>query len=346
MLLLLTQTAPADVVLDRYVAFHKSCPQMAISYTAKSGPAWVKGEGLVDSGKRLFISMKAPDLDYVASITPRQVVELDKLTQLYDEHSGEEQAYVPKSRLTGAVQMFPRWIRANDLRQILPKGVSFLISEPETIGGASCDRVVAKYSLPDHSSGVIDASIDSTGVVRRMRILAQSLMGTTDFEWAFTEMRPIRASDEPKFDVKLPVGYVPYALPSNGDPVAVDRVFPMNGWATASGKLNLGSKLGANGGLIAILGEDSPPSEAAKVALKRVASGVPVVTLADGPHAVSGLDGFDPSGKLIDAVNPPSTPFFALVDGKGKVRRLWMGYDAEKSADFEKDIRNSFSAKE
>jgi len=346
LLLLLTQTTLADNVLDRYTTLRKSIPALSVSYTVMAGKAPISGSSLIDRDQRLFMTMKAAGLDYTACITPNKVIELDNLEKVYDEYAGNGHAFIPPSRLTSAVELFPSWIYLQDLRKLVPKGAAFVISEPETVSGIKCDRVISKFKGPENASGVVDASLDSAGVVRRMRITHSSPMGASDFEWRFSTMKPMPPTDAGKFGLGLPLGYVPYGLPDTGMPISVDATFPMTGWSSPSGALDLTAKLGAKGGLIAILGGESEPSALAKASLARVSGEVPVVTLGDGTAQAPGLDGFDATGKLMATVNPPATPFFALVDGKGKVRRLWMGFEPAKASEFEADIRKSFNEKE
>jgi len=346
LLLLITQTTPADHVLDRYVSLRKSLTQMEVAFTASAGGTPISFESVLDGNQRLFLAAKASGLDYEASVTPKQVLELDNNEKTYDEHPGDKQVYLPNSRLTEVVKIFPSWLYAPDVRQLLPKNTPFILGSPETVGGQKCDHVIGKYEKGGGESGSLDAAIDSTGVVRRIRIIHISLMGSSNIEWRFTSMKPSSVAGEKKFDLRTPLGYTPYALPDGGVPVSVGGTFPLSGWSSSNGPLDMTAKLGSQGGLIAIFGEESEPSRAAQQAVAHLSKDLPTISLTDGKTASAAGVGFDPSGRLMQAVNPPATPFFALVDAKGKIRRLWMGFDAQKAAEFEADVRKSFAEKD
>lgn len=345
LLLLITQTTPADHVLDRYVSLRKSLSRMEVAFTVTAGQAPVSFESVIDGKKRLFVAAKASGLDYVASITPKQVLELDRLEKTYDEHRGEKEIYLPNSRLTGAFGLFPTWLYSSDLRQLLPKNTPFVLGSAETVGSQKCDHVVGKFKTAEET-GTLDAAIDSAGIVRRIRVTRVSPRGASDVEWRFTAMKPFSPAGEKKFDLRTPLGYIPYALPDAGNPISVGEVFPLSGWSSSSGKLDITAKLGAQGGLIAIFGKGSDPSRAAKQAVMHLSKDLPTVNLTDAKAPSEAGVGFDPTGRLMQTVNPPATPFFALVDGTGKIRRLWMGFDAQKASEFEADVRKSFAEKD
>jgi hypothetical protein len=75
--------------------------------------------------------------------------------------------------------------------------------------------------------------------------------------------------------------------------------------------------------------------------IKSAGVGYRKVTISKGA-ATSGF--FDPSGQEIDKVTT-STPTFVLVDKSSKIVAMWLGFDPEKVAEFEKDIQNALAGK-
>lgn len=347
LLLLLTQTAPAEHVLDRYVAFKKSTPQLDVNFTARlgNGPG-IGGQAFMDSNKRLYMMLSAKGLSYQCVSTPEGTVEQDNVEQLYDEWPGTPEISPRISRLTGANQLFPFWLYSRDLREMMPKGTPFLIApQPETVAGIKCDRLLASYERPPES-GKLDLAVDPSGIVRRLRLTSTDMQGTRTFEWTFTRMQAMHAADASKFSLGIHTGYVPYALPNREGLPEVGQKFPVSGWMSGTGRIDLNRKLGAQGGVIALLGSGSAPSDEARASLAKIRKSVPVVVLTDQPSAVAGADAWDPSGQLIKSVNAPATPLFVLVDGTGKIRRMWMGFEPDGASAFETDVRNSFAEKE
>lgn len=68
-------------------------------------------------------------------------------------------------------------------------------------------------------------------------------------------------------------------------------------------------------------------------------SGFRKVTVTSG-NATSGF--FDPSGQEIGKVTT-STPLFVLVDAQSKITGLWLGFDSERTSDFNKDIQSALA---
>ena len=54
---------------------------------------------------------------------------------------------------------------------------------------------------------------------------------------------------------------------------------------------------------------------------------------------------YDPSGKSAAALRAEGTPYFFLMDGQGKVKGSWFGYQAEEKATFLADIQKALTAK-
>lgn len=346
LLLLCYQSLPADQVLDRYASFRQAHPNISVSYTATTQTGRVSGQALLSGGNRLYMAFKAPGLDYESVMTPQRGLELDRKEKLYDEFPGRPRIEFSESRLTGAIELFPGWILVKDLKTLLPKTANFFGSGVDTVNSIPCDRVTAKLQ-EERASTTMEFSIDKQGVIRRVKLDQVSQMGVRKIEWQVSQMAGLTPTDEKRFNLTIPVGFVPYALPEERGPLGIDETFPTSGWAaTAGGSLDIKAKLGAKGGLVAILGEESDPSKASLASLKALKGAVPMVILSDAKRAVNGVDGYDASGATLSRVSPPSTPLFVLLDKDAKIVQMWMGYDAAKAKAFETSVRNGFAGKE
>jgi len=347
LLFLLPHLSNPDQVLDRYVAFRKATPSLAVEFTGSQGRGSIRASLLMDHQVRLFMHCKDDSgLNYSLSSTPSKTLEVNFGDKSYDEWPGSPRVFLPSSRIVGVLGLVPTWLYTPDLRNIVPKGAKFTSAGRAPMSGVPCDLLHTHFSTQMGGSADVDLAIDDTGRVRHFGSVSTGPQGRQTFDWHILSLEPAKNLTEAKFRLDIPLGFVPYTLPELPVPLHTGSMFPMTGWrANLGGALNLSAKLGRRGGLIAILGEDSEPSIRSRASLDRLRGSVPVVVLSDGNHGLKVAEAFDPTGQNLRKIGTPATPFFVMVDGSGKIAHLWLGYDADKAAAFESDVRNSFSAK-
>lgn len=331
--------SPADLVFDRYAAFRRTCPAVALRFKVTMRGQDLPGEGVVDHRDRLFMAYKAKDLDYLCSITPKTYLEVDNTQKMYEEFDGPPHVMIADSHLTFANQYFPIWYISDDLTKMVPSKAPRVLEAKETVDGTSCDRV--KVTIDGEQPEQLEFSIDGKGMLRRVVRTPLGMGAAGSISWTVSSATPMKSTDEAKFGLKIPLGYVPYSIPTVHGPLEVDNPFPMTGWtANAGGTLDLKKTLGPKGGLI-VIEDDSEVSRRAGSTLDHF-KGMPMVVLSAGSKRLAGTQGYDAKGSTIKAISAPGYPLFAMVDGNGKITKLWMGFDPDAAASFEAEVRDAF----
>jgi hypothetical protein len=330
LILLSCNQSSAGDLLDRYVAFRKKSPFLEARFSVKSGAQECTGHSISSGTTRLKYEMVAPGLNFQSSVGPEGTVDLNLIDLEYDELPGRPWIKALGSNLSNAPDLFPTFLLADDLRKLSKApfknaGPNHLTSHSDS-GGSSLD---------------LDVVMAEDGGIRSFGLESKSIAGNRSLKWVFSTFTPVVGLSPKSFELPIPVGYIPYSLPNREGPLAVGVGFPTEGWRDRGGKaIPLLSSLGHKGGLVALLSSDSDPSSASRKSLVRFKGQVPVVILGDSPTISA--DAYDSSGKLLATVSAPATPLFALLDHTGKIRKLWMGYDAENPGPFESAVKSEF----
>lgn len=313
--LLTSGAAAPDEVLDRYVALRKKAPAVEMVYRFQN----LKANLTLVPNKQLRLEAKAPGVDYLCLVTPKGMIDMDRLERTYDELPVTGTG-TPPSRISGVGRTYPAWILLPDLRKLLPPKAAFVSQGRRTFGNASGEFLKATYE--SEGTHNVEVVIDDKGVPIRFTQHGVLPMGTYRQEWSVDQLKPIPTPPASRFKTKIPDGFSPFSLDVIHGPVGVGETFPLQGWRG----VDLKSRL-AKGGLIAILGVDSEPSRRAGAALAKIkGAGTSVVVLGDAA-GVPGAEGYDPTGALLDRAGIPSTPVFFRVDAKGKIAATWLGFD-------------------
>ncbi len=332
---LITPTAPPEEALDRYVALRRAAKHLDVGFTSQG----VKGSVLV-SGPRMRLDLSSPQVNYTCVITSAGMRDIDRVDREYDEAPEPLRPMRPPSRLTPAVGVFPEFVLFDDLRKLMPSKAKFAGLGKRQVGGTMCDVVGSSYfSEAERVRAKVELAIDAKGAPRRIVAQGETMNGSYYYEWNVSRFAPAAEPPASRFTFAIPDGYSPFSLPEHYATKGVGATFPMQGWRSTSGSpLNLKDLL-PNGGLVAVLGVDSMPSQRAATSLQAIGKGgVKVVVLGDA-RGVSGAAGYDADGSRLNDLDLPATPAFYRVDSSGKITRVWRGYDPAKAADFEREAR-------
>jgi hypothetical protein len=159
---------------------------------------------------------------------------------------------------------------------------------------------IAKFGM--QSSGRID------------RVSLAILMGgkvIDSYDWTLTDQTDLPNVGLSAFTVEIPDGYVSYALPETGPPVAPTEPFAVKPKHTT---------------LYVATDPAAPFASELSASLGRLGKSIAV-------HLVTPKE-----TKLLNALHPPLYPFFALVTPNGIVKANWMGFDKGRAAEFEKEV--------
>lgn len=329
-LLSCNQNSAGDL-LDHYVAFRKRSPFLEARFKVKAGAQECTGHSISSGSTRLKYEMVAPGLNFQSSVGPDGAIDLNLIDQEYDELPGKPRIKALGSNLSIAPDLFPTFLLADDLRKL--SQAPFKSAGPNHL---------TSHLASGESTLDLDIVMAEDGGIQSFGLESKSIAGERHLKWVFSTFTPVAGLTSKSFELPIPVGYIPYSLPNREGPLAVGVRFPAEGWRDRGGKtMALLTSLGPKGGLVALLSSDSDPSTASRKSLARIKEQVPLVVLGDS--ASVSADGYDPSGKLLSTVSAPATPLFALLDGTGKIRKLWMGYDAENPAPFESAVKTEFA---
>jgi len=354
LVLWMSQAGSSAGPLDRYATYRKANPSLGLEFDYQMNSRKLTGaRAFVDSGKQARLDVKGMNEDYSGVMTSAGFTEVERSSGTYDVRNLVDEPVLPASRIAGATQVFPKWINVPNLRQLAPPDATVQIKGKERGLGVECDVVTATFGSPeakgDAPGGVVEAAVAPDGRLARLSMTNWAPMQPRLHQsWTFRKFEAAPA-DERRYTLAIPDGFVPYSLDGKYGPVGVGESMPTSGWtATAGGNFDLLGKLGAKGGLIALVTPGSVPSQRARASLAKLqGAGLPVVVVSDGtsPAAAAGADAFDSTGKLVEALRLPATPTFFLVDANGKITHLWMGYDATKATEFEKDVQEQFATR-
>lgn len=289
---------------------------------------------LLNRGTSALYHMKWDGLDYVVSSTSHGYREVDYTHRTYDERDFGQGFYLTSSRICPAFsEAFPFSLLQTDIRRLAPPKSTWTVKNVATSA-----QVSTRFEGEMGTHTEIDVVVASDGTLQSVHSIQQSPMGTKNTLWEFSGYRKVKTTKANDYFVSLPLGYVPFAFENDQEPPQAGTLAPATGWVVAgtSKPVNLLSLAKGKTALWAYLGQDCLPSTASQTSLKRLAKRLPVLRLG-GPH-VAGADYKDLSGALADKLGASSTPLFLLVGKDGKVIKLWMGYDAAKSAQFEQEI--------
>lgn len=326
---LIVPSAPVEDILARYASFRSKAPAFQVNYRSYG----IACELLLDRKQRMRFRAKSPKVDYLCVVSNEKMRDMDLIARQYDELEGVPVG-PPPSRMANVGPIFPGWVFYQDLRKIFNGGAKFVSLGKRTVGAVTGEAVRATVKM-DGNTHTAEFLFDAAGIPRQAILSGVTQMRGYRFE--YTVDRMVAANPQPsQFTFAIPDGFTPHALDTTFGPVGVGQPFPMKGWKSAKGgNLDLAGRL-KSGGIVAILGKDSEPSQKARTSISRaIQSKLNVVVLADAP--MTAVDGYDAGGAL-SALMAPSTPLFYRVDRSGKITAVWLGYDSAKAKQFEREL--------
>ncbi len=348
LLLLISHADQADAILARYEKTMRAMPTFEVQVTCKSqNRPDIHGELIIDGRKQLYYHATAPGVDYKLTISPAGYMEVDQHVRLYDEYPYDGTNIEYKSRISPIQSTLPDWLKLSNLKRLLPQNAKFTYVKKEMAAGRSCDQIHATITGP-MLSGTIDCDVAADGLIYRFLRVTDSSAGHEVENWELDKYRPARSFSASRFQVTIPDGFAPYALPYNGPPAAVGTRPSLLGFQTPAGSTwnpPYGRPL-----LLVVAGHDSVPSDKALKAVSGwkgvlARSGIQCALLSDAskPYDAKGLL-YDPHRTSIAALSSPSTPAFFLLNSKGVITNIWMGFDSTQSQSLADEIVSASTA--
>jgi len=348
-LFLLTKDQAVDAVLARFVPAMKAMPSYEVQVAFKSNHGQLKSNLILDGMKRLFYDATTTSGDrYTLSISPSGYREVERSQKTYDEYPYPGRIRLYSSRISPISETLPSWLLAGDLHNLIPNGSAVKLEGTETLNGEVCDKVMVVFRSRMGNAD-IQMSVAKSGLVYYYHSVINTPRGKEDDAWTFSRYKPLSNISEARFENRVPDGFTPHSISEHATPVEVDHKADLSGWVDSK----TGTVWNPAPGkpvLFVLTSAGSLPSDRAVEAVKKwrssfEASGAQVAIASDEATR-SGAGGllYNPSQKSVQALGAPSTPMLFLIDGKGMVRNLWMGFAPDGAAKLKQDLLNAIAA--
>ena len=272
--------------------------------------------------------------NYELSYTDRGWLDLEHNDKQFDELPMRPEYGMRPSRLSGAIEgPFPSFIFSGTLRNLLPTQLKPTRNDNAMFNGAkSIELTATRGTSKDAEEYRAKVNIAPDGTLQRVHFYNRAPMSpVVDREWVFQSSTPI-AADDSLFLATLPADYAPYSVDDAGMPIVAGESAKLAGWVQQGTGKALAEEVAGKLSVIAIFSPEDPLSQEGIKALEVVGrAGVPVFALSDTGQPFAGAPYYNSQPNGMDELNPPSTPFFYLIDKNGKVQALWMGVEQGKA---------------
>lgn len=342
----------AAKTLDRFASFMRRSSSVAADLRLRSNmvPGEGKGRLILVRPNRVFFAITWNPNSYVFTQNESRIVEADRITKRYMQFGPAPQWVQPPAEInTLGGWTFPEALVDGDLRKFTGSAAVFQLVKPTP--GVRVQTVSSTFDV-ENGKASLTARIDEIGRPLYLKFSRPSALGRFDMETYFSNWIVDRSYPPATFSGDLSKGYVADALPFEGWPIELGSNFPMGGWSTAreTGTATIpGQRQGQTKYLVAIVGENCPPSQGLLDFLKRNRNAIEskrigiVLIHADGkPAGIAVFPGvFDPTRKLLRKIGMPGTPAMYLLEKNGIALKCWYAYDRRQDRTYLAEILDS-----
>jgi hypothetical protein len=324
--------ANTSIPLARYAHYAAANPSLQVHYSVSlNGGALAEGSFKFHRPDLLLAKASGSRVDYTLSITPKDYLEFEGKSeddsgapaQEYDEYPPAAQIYFNDTDISpwGGIAI-PSILLADNLKRYF--------SPKTTVTREGANDML--YDKLTGRAGVSEtwAMIDSEGKILSLRRKTASQMGTQELAWKFSDYKKLTDISERSFEAQIPLGFKPHSVQRLARPLPIGAATPTSGWIQNGKPIDLRAAAGHKPFLLIYTESDSIPGQAA-VKWSKGLSGLPVFVIAPG-----GIS--DPDGKRLNLLRAPGSPMFYLIDGAGKVKKLWFGFDPDQATEFKSDV--------
>lgn len=317
-----------NAALDRLAAYLKQSFSVAFTVTRSDMALKATGTLTIQRPRQMRFSVKFAGEEFESATTPAGSVDLSRTKKTFMRTGPLPQLYQPSVHFSPIPDLtFPGVLMVGDLRTYMPSAGTPKLMGSEAIDGVDCDRI---------KSAGYEAWIAKDGRLMRLIFEAPSERHTAKITTDFRSYKSGVKFPDSTFALAIPAGYRAYALPRETLTFPVGSLFPLEGWQSTSGPLPKGKSV-----LIVATAPDCVISGKAAKALDSLRDVLPVWVLGDDKPP-TGLEGLPfatlPGQRALDRLFVPATPYFYLVDGAGKVKRMWLGFDEAESEAFVNEV--------
>jgi hypothetical protein len=346
LLFLLANGQSGEAAADRFQAFMRATPAFSVDVRHERDrvPSAAVGKLLVRRPANIRYETEWMGERFVYGIAGGMRTELDVTRGLY-ELTPVDRIFFPDGNIAAGLSgTLPRPLVTGSLRDLLPPGTRFDLAETEGLP-AGVEEIRARYET-DRGAESIIARIDGQGRLLRIEHQLGAPPNALKSVWIMQNFRPREELADRDFGVELRPGMVPNVLPREPVPLAQGEIAPRDGWIDlATGHA---APISAGTPILLLLVDDASPSrrlladrgrfsELMKRHGGEVVAAAGVATKEQArllPQPVR----FDPTGKLVQRLSPAAFPAYYLLDGEGRILRLWMGYSPALAREIEREL--------
>lgn len=341
-----TSIQEAEAALDRYSRFMSKVRTLAVDVKAKySGSDSIGTAQLILSRpSSVKFSGQWGGTSFLYTQSPNGAIELDRTLGRYREYGRASGILPPTGEVAKpAPTAFPGIVLVPDLRRVIPPGKMF--SVVRSTPGLKATTVDCEFEI---QGGRIHIwfKIDELGRLIFSKQVRSGTSGSETLELYYTNWHVNKAYPAKLFDIDPPLGTRPDVLPSPPDSMTVGQQFPISeSLKFKSGWQRISAFAGGKPVLVSLIDKGCQPSHAFHVWLERnnpiLSKKVKLLAISRGAgRAFTGKVPVaeQPSGSLWAKLNLPGTPSLYLVDSKGKIAKLWFGFDASSQASLLKEV--------
>lgn len=332
---LLTQS---DSGVDRYKRFMSGQSSYAVDLTITyntSRPA--KGSLIVSKPGSIRFSVDWGPENYTYIQHRGEAIEFATNERHYQQYQVPIGLRIYPSAFSKELQEIavPTELLQGDLRALAPGGAKFTKKE----GGGGNETYTTTWNA-EGGRMTLTATLGKDG---RLVVLDSSFRGVEGLMRivrTYSNYRLKPTLDDKTFDTNPPLGYTAYSVPLLSPRFSVGSRLTFGKWTSSDGK---SVEDAVKGKLVIVREAESPLADGLNRHLSGADLPVGLVSLSLGR---TGGDYRAPSLEVATALGSMGTPLLILMDDKGVVKRMWLGFDPDAGERLVTEIKDAIAGKE
>lgn len=342
--MLLVFAGSADQAFARNAAFMSKVQSMSVQVEATSNERQGVGKAflLIKKPNNIAFDLKWGDEDVSVRASAKTILEVERNSRLYSEHEPIGVLGLPPMNLSRGVRLsLPTALLRKDVKSMMPQGGTVKYLGSEKTGSVASDHIRAHSKL-QMGEITVDVWIDGQGALRQYDIQVIQPMSRFVNSIKLSNYKVNPTTNPGQFTMALPLGYVPFVFDteplviSQGQKLKISNLVGLDGKPFDLVKWLVGKKT-----LMVVAGKECLPSQNLISNIAEVSGGVRTVAILQtgGKKTGAALTLLDLKGDALKSTSTPSTPLVILLDSKGVVGQVWIGFDKANIQQLAYEIR-------
>jgi len=290
----------------------------------------------------MAFDLKWGDEDVSVRANVSKILEVERISSMYSEHEPTGVLGLPPMDLSRGVSLsLPSVLLRKDVKSGFPPSATVKYVGSEKTGGETCDHVRA-ISRTQMAEITVDVWIDSRGALRQYDIQIMQSMSRFVNSIKLSNYKANPSTNPSQFAMALPTGYVPFVFDTEPAVVSQGQKLKIGNLSGIDGKsFDLSAWLNGKKTLLVVAGKDCQPSKELISNLQAISGSIRTVVILpnSGMKANASLSLVDRTGAALTSLSTPSTPVVVLLDTKGIVGQVWLGFDKANIQQLASEIR-------